>query len=336
MSLEIKFVKSRSDMINFLNLPKFIYGHQKFCPPTTPLQIPNSTHYQFFLALENNQPVGRVAAIINSRYIEPDTGFFGALEAIQQPAVGRELLRNAEEWLAAQKIKRIVGPATMNTNQQVGVLIKGFEEPPTPFIPYNPPYYQDLVEGFGFHKLTDLLSYSYSLKQKIPPFLKKIARRAKQKTGLTLRSLNTFYLRPNVQAIQYILNEAMINNWGYIPLTSREISSLVYYCLSKGDPSLASIITMGKKPAAFSLCLPVTRSGLRARMAFLAVVPAFRMLGLESLLITRTIEIVQSRGHSTLEISQVDEKNEAMQKIITKFSCPLIKCHRVYQKNIDG
>ncbi|MEW6425147.1 MAG: GNAT family N-acetyltransferase [Bacillota bacterium] len=333
---EIKVVQTRRELGEFLNLPKSIYGCEQYCPTPVPLETLNHARYRFFLALENGRPVGRVAAILDSRYKEQDTGFFGGFEAIRKPAVSSELLSNAEAWLAAQKVKRIIGPATFNTNQQVGLLIEGFDEPPTPFIPYNPPYYQELIEGRGFRKKTDLLSFSCSLKHAIPPFLEKIASRAAQRKGLALHVLKTFQPGRAVPIIATILNEAMANNWGYIPLTPRETCSLVNYCFRKGDPSLALFITIEKRPAAFSLCLPAGLKNHFARVAILAVVPEFRTLGLESLLIKSTVEILQKRNYSAFEISQVDENNAAMQKIIAKFPCHPTKRHRVYEKNLNS
>ncbi len=345
MSLEITTVRSHQDLFDFLNLPKAIYHCLKYCPePATPAMLnpfslpPGRFLYQYFLAFENGRPVGRVAAIIDLQYREPDTGFFGAFETIEQPVVARELLNRAENWLRAHRRKRMVGPATLNTNQQVGLLIEGFEEPPAPFIPYNPPYYQRLIEECNFSKLIDLLSFAGSLKQAIPSPLSKIAGRAAQKKGLAMRAVNPFQLRQDVFLITCILNEAMADNWGYIPLTPGEILNLLNYCFAKGDPSLALIIMIEKKPAAFSLSLPADKENHenhRARLALLAVVPKFRTLGLESLLVTTTVQVLQERNYSTLEMSQVDENNSAMIKIIKKFPCRLIKRHRVYQKNIE-
>lgn len=334
MPLEIKVVQSRKDFFDFLNLPQSIYLDDQYSPPALPLETLQRVPHQLFLALERGQPVGRIAALLEPRSKEPDTGFFGALETIRQPAVAAALIQNAAAWLAAQKRKRMIGPATFNTNQQVGLLIAGFDEPPAPGIPYNPPYYQELMEGCGFQKLTDLLSFSWSLNQAIPPPLDRIASRAAQRKGLVLRPVNPFNFSQDVQIITHILNQGMARNWGYLPLTFGETHSLVNYCLAKGDPSLALIITIKKQPAAFSLCLPADRRYPFPRMAFLAVVPEFRALGYETLLFKRTLEILQRRNYLKLEASQIDENNSAMIKIIQKFSFLPIKRHRVYEKKI--
>ncbi|MCL6448695.1 MAG: GNAT family N-acetyltransferase [Armatimonadetes bacterium] len=335
MALEIKAVQSHRDFFDFLHLPGAIYRDEPYSPPPLPLEILSRLRYRLFLARENGLPVGRVAAIVDPFAKETDTGFFGAFEISgRQPDVARKLLENAENWLAAQKIKKIVGPATFNTNQQVGLLIEGFDQPPTPSIPYNPPFYQELLEGAGFYKFTDLLSFHFSLKQRIPPVFDRSAARAARRKGLVLRSLNALTWRQDVQTITLILNRGMADNWGYVPLSFRETHSLVNYCFTKGDPSLVLIVTLEKKPAAFSLCLPAGPECPFPRMAFLVVIPEFRASGLESLLIKKTVEILQLRNCPAVEASQVDENNPAMLKIIQRLQFSLVKRHRVYAKTI--
>jgi len=334
MALEIKAVQSRRDYFDFLHLPGLVYRNEQYSPPPLPLEILSRLRFCFFLARENGRPVGRVAAVIDPLTKEPETGFFGAFEVSgRRPDVAGELLAGAENWLAAQAVKRIVGPATFNTNQQVGLLIEGFQVPPAPSIPYNPPDYRELIEGAGWQKFTDLLSFHYSLKQGVPPVFERIAARAACRQGLVLRSLNARRTRrEDAQMIALILNRGMADNWGYIPLGAREAGSMVDYCLTRGDPSLALLAVIEKKPAAFLLCLPAGPACPFPRIAFLAVVPEFRGAGLESLLIKKTLETLLPRNYPVVEISQVDENNSPMLKILEKIQLSAVKRHRVYEK----
>ena len=236
--------------------------------------------------------------------------------------------------MIAQGAEEITGPVTFNTNQQVGLLIEGFEEPPQPFIPYNPPYYQRLVEGCGFTKLNDLLSYKYPADRGLPAAINRVAARASQKTGLRLRSLNVTRLSREVETIRLILNEAMAENWGYIPLSRQEVEGMLYFCLSRGDPSLVLTIYVDSEPAAFSMSLPGSASYC-ARFALLAVVPRFRLKGLETLLFQKTQSVISSKGCKMVEASQISENNLPMLKLIPKLeNCRLIKRHRFYRKDL--
>ena len=41
------------------------------------------------------------------------------------------------------------GPENMCVNDDIGLLIQGFETPPMIMMPYNPPYYARLAEAYG-------------------------------------------------------------------------------------------------------------------------------------------------------------------------------------------
>ncbi len=342
MSINIKVIGTRHELLDFAYFPVRIYRQEKRRPWTTPDEMlymlssrnPNwlKAKYKCFLAVDSGQVVGRLAAIYDPR--TPETGFFGALEAKDLDEAAEKLFEAAEGWLTAQGAKEITGPATFNTNQQVGLLIEGFDEAPQPFIPYNPPYYRRLVEGCGFTKLNDLLSYHYPAGQGIPASVNRVAGRAAQKAGLLMRSLNVTRLYGEAETIRFILNESMAENWGYIPMSHQEVEGMLYFCLSRGDPSLVLTIYMDSEPAAFSMTLPGNARRC-ARFALLAVVPRFRFKGLEALLFQKTQSVILSKGYKTVEASQISENNLPMLKLIPKLeNCRLIKRHRFYRKDL--
>jgi GNAT superfamily N-acetyltransferase len=341
MSIIIKTVQSRSDIFNFINLPRLIFSQDERYPsqlaqaanPLTSRTL-KRVHARLFLALENDRPVGRIAAVIDPYSREPETGFFGAFESIDRLSAARQLFSYAERWLAERKIKKIIGPATFNTNEQVGFLIEGFNEPPSPFLPYNPPYYQGLAEDCGYEKFTDLLSYYYPITKGIPSIIERIAGRAAQKEELIIHSLDKFGLVREAEMAKIALNCSMAENWGYIPFSFQEMRSLLNYCFQQSEPSLALVITAKNDPAAFSLCFPATGVNPYPRLGLLGVVEKYRGAGLESLLIKKTVNYLLAYGYETLEISQIDEKNLSMTKIINRFVAGPCKRHRVYQKTI--
>lgn len=348
MSITITPVRTRKDFLDFAHFSTKIYEKGMFQPWTAPSQMlqtlsplrnPSWHHAQCqcFVAIEDGQPAGRIASVIDSRNARPQTGFFGAFEAVERQEAAEKLFSAAEEWLASFGVKKMLGPATFNTNQEVGLLIEGFEESPQPFIPYNPPYYQGLVEGCNLNKLTDLLSFHCALTQDACSVLDRIANRALQKKGLVVRPLNIARLSREAEIVRSILNQSMASNWGYIPLSLPETGVLLNYCVTNGDLSLVLVATINSEPAAFSFWLPGTlKTNYCARAAIFAVVPQFRNRGLESVLIKKSIETLLDKGYKAVEISQVEEKNSLMLKIIAKLSNrqPPTKRHRVYQKDI--
>ncbi|MER3329180.1 MAG: hypothetical protein RIF34_06325, partial [Candidatus Kapaibacterium sp.] len=115
---------------------------------------------QLFLAYEGKEIVGRIAGITNANHnaIHNDkVGFFGFFESTNNQEVANKLFDEAVKWLKSKGMTDIRGPVNPSTNDEVGLLIDAFDMPPVILMTYNPPYYQQLIENYGFKKEKDLL-----------------------------------------------------------------------------------------------------------------------------------------------------------------------------------
>ncbi|NDJ62737.1 MAG: N-acetyltransferase, partial [Chloroflexi bacterium] len=116
---------------------------------------------EFFTAWRGGEIVGTIAAYINHRHNQfhnEQIGWFGAFETINDQAVSDALLTTASDWVRAQGYHALRGPQTFSPHDECGLLIDGFTRPVL-LMPYNPPYYQALVEQAGFHKAKDVYSF---------------------------------------------------------------------------------------------------------------------------------------------------------------------------------
>ena len=114
---------------------------------------------EYFLAERNGDVVGRIAAINNRAHIDyyhDTTGFFGFFECVDDQAVASALFAAAAAWLKGKKLTVMRGPTSFSTNDECGLLVEGFDTPPTLLNPHNPAYYVRLVEGAGFVKTKDM------------------------------------------------------------------------------------------------------------------------------------------------------------------------------------
>ena len=106
--------------------------------------------------------VGRIAGIVNhehNRHYQERRGFFGFFECINDRAVAHALFDTVRSWLAERNIRALRGPMNPSLNYEVGLLIEGFDDPPTFMMTYNPKYFADLIESYGFVKAHDLYAY---------------------------------------------------------------------------------------------------------------------------------------------------------------------------------
>ena len=143
---------------------------------------------------------------------------------IEDYPVAEALLNTAVNWAKERGLKKITGPENYSTNETCGLLIDGFERPPTLMMPYSKPYYRDYLERFGFEKEMDLLSYiiyTKDLPERLAKLSPKILERLNQH-GITIRRINLNKFQEEIDKIIKIYNLAWEKNWGFVPMTEAE------------------------------------------------------------------------------------------------------------------
>lgn len=169
MSLEVKAVNNFHKMMAFVRIPNTLPAYKEMGVQAPPDRIENYNDMSnpvhrhlktaYFIALRDNEPVGRIAAIKDFLNPGAGTGFFGCFECENDAEAASNLITGARRWLIENGCNKLIGPATFNTNQQVGLLIEGIEQGPQIMLPFNPPYYKELLEKSGLSKITDLVTF---------------------------------------------------------------------------------------------------------------------------------------------------------------------------------
>lgn len=349
----------------FFGLAREIYRRDRFWTPMPqdseqvmfdPRANPLLRHVnvELFLALDKDRPVGRIAAITDELLADKKVGLFGCFEAVEDPEVARMLFEAVAENLTSRGKQQIQGPATINTSGQVGLQISGFEYPPQAMMPYNPAYYQGLVEQNGFEKLLDL--YAYPWTPKATRDRKKfgaVAKRAARIPGIKIRPINLSDPVGEGKRLAEVHNESMTKQWGYVPMDYEEGAYFLAGMRSYADPELLTFCEVAGKVVGVCLIMPDLGPGIRAarrsffpfmnhlvrsdslRVAVLGVVPEYRLKGVVALLIERAIDTALRRGYRRGELSLIMDSNDQMNKIITSNVVDRAsKTYRIYTKNI--
>src|SRR5918912_407820 len=166
MSIEVRPVHSRSELMRFIKLPWRLYRDS---PRWVPPLISERKHHldrdknpffqhaeaEYFLAWRDGEPVGRITAHVDQRFNEFQNnrwGMFGFFECERDPALAGALLDTAESWLRERERDRMVGPLDFSTNHECGVLVEGHEFRPQILENWHHPYYRALLEGQGMTK----------------------------------------------------------------------------------------------------------------------------------------------------------------------------------------
>ena len=165
-------VESKADLKAFIDLPRRLYaGHkgytahlnterqEAYSPKKNPLF--QHVEVQFFLARRAGKVVGRISAQIDKAYLEryqDSTGHIGSIVAEDDQAIFQALFKEAEAWLRARGMIRATGPFSLSVNEEVGLLVWGFDSRSILLVPWDPPYAGPRVEACGYAKIKDLYS----------------------------------------------------------------------------------------------------------------------------------------------------------------------------------
>lgn len=203
-TLAIRPVKTAADTNQFIRFLWTIYeGNPHWVPPLWMdrrklMDRKKNPFYQhadaeFYLAEREGVVVGRIAAIVNHNHNKEHkdkVGFFGFFECINDRSVAHALLDKAAEFLRQRGMDTMRGPASPSVNDEYGLLVDAFDKSPVVLMPYNPPYYIDLLESYGLAKAKDLYSYILSQETVYSEKLKRVNTAVKQRYGLTIRTMN--------------------------------------------------------------------------------------------------------------------------------------------------
>jgi hypothetical protein len=241
-SVSIRPVRTRRDLKRFVKVP--FHLHRDSPQWVAPLifermqfldrkKNPWFEHgeAEYFVAERDGEPVGRITAQLDRRWDESQGGndaMFGFFETAEDPAVAAALLDAATEWAAARGRSRILGPMDFTTNDEVGILIEGYELRPMILENWHPPYYRTLLEGQGFGKAMDLLMWELelgSLKEgeRFDPSIHAAAEKALKDEGVLIRNISLRNLADEMRRFSEVYNEAWADNWGFVPATDAEI-----------------------------------------------------------------------------------------------------------------
>lgn len=240
-SVSIRPVRTRRERKRFVKVPFHLHrGRPQWVAPLVfermqfldPGKNPYFEHaeVELFVAERDGEPVGRISAQVDARWDEHQGGrdaMFGFFEASDDAEVVRALFAAATEWAAGKGRERLLGPMDFTTNDELGILIEGFERRPMILEPWHPPFYAERIEAEGFAKAMDLLMWELelgSLKEgeRFDPSIHTAARKALEDEGIAIRHMRKRDMAAEVRSFMDVYNEAWGDNWGFVPVTDAE------------------------------------------------------------------------------------------------------------------
>jgi GNAT superfamily N-acetyltransferase len=373
--IRVEPVTNKKQLATFIDFPHELYkGDPNYVPELfiaqrdllTPGKHPFHEHssLQAFLAFDDKNKVkGRIAAIQNNNhnsFNKTNDGFFGFFDAVNDSTVATALFDKAKEWVIAKGHHNLIGPVNPSTNEPIGLLVDGFDKPPVTMMTYNKPYYVQLVENYGFDKLTDLYAYDIktnTVNERSVKLKEALLKRLEQK-GITIRSINLKDYKNEVNKVREIYNSAWDKNLGFVPMTEKEFNYLAKDLKMILDKDFCLVAEHNGKMIGFALAVPDVNQvqkklkrgrllpfgivqlllGLKkidyVRIITLGVVEEYRRLGVEACFYAEIIQNAARKNITGGEASWVLENNELMNKAMENINGRIYKTYRLYQKSI--
>jgi hypothetical protein len=367
--IEVVEVRSQKDLNDFIRFPLTLYAKDPFYVP--PLIKEMQKHFseknpfflhskvKFFFAGKNGIIEGRIVSIINHRHVEfhkEKVGFFGFYESTNNQEAATALLDKVSEVLRKNGMDIMRGPMSFSTNEECGFLMEGFNTNPLLMTPYNPPYYNDLMEKYGMRKERDLYAYILDIPGELPKKIIRVADIA-AKSGIHVRPVQKKNFSREMQIFKDVYNSAWEKNWGFIPLTDEEVSYLANNLRPVVVPDMTLIAEKDNEPVGFMGLLPDFNFVLKhmhgkmnplsivkalyyskkikdLRLLLLGIKAEYRNKGVDALLFREGFKGVKKGGYKRVEFSWILEDNIPTQRLVEMIGGRLYKKYRIYEKRL--
>lgn len=370
--ITIKEIQTPDDIKQFVLFPWRIYKNDKnWVPPLirdqcnffNPEKNPYYRHSKVLLlmAYRDEEPVGRLSVHENTQHVKKyneKIGFFGFFECIDDFEVTKVLFDYGKNWLKKLGYEKMRGPTNFSINGEYSLLVKGFDSPPVILMTYNPPYYEKLLQQYGFKTSQEMYAYQMYTETGLPPdIITKADTAVKNHPEFKIRKMVKRNLVQETKIVQKIYNEAWDENWGSVPFSDKEILAMAHELRPILDEDIAYIGEVNGKPIGFSLSIPDANQVLKVangrlfpfgllkmllkkrhingvRVLVMGVLKQYRHHDYDKVFYTKTYEEGRKKGYLYAEGSLINETNTPMRHVLEKLGAKIYKTYRMYDINI--
>lgn len=297
---------------------------------------------RWILKDDKGRLAGRIAAFVNKKYKtkgdEQPTGGVGFFDCIHNQEAASLLFDTAKAWLAEKGMGAMDGPINFGERDRWwGLQVKGFVNPPYG-MNYNPPYYQELFETYGF--LPFFQQYCFALKVKDQVQEKFYARHAALAADPDYKALHVDKNRLAKFAADFaiVYNKAWSTHGGGKDMSKEQAlllfnkmkpvmdEKIVWFAYYKDDP-IACWLNLpelnqyfkhmngkfGLLQKLYFLWLKMTGACRKFTGLAFGVVPEFQGKGVDAFMIMEGAKIIQHKlGYDDYEMQWIGDFNPKM------------------------
>jgi hypothetical protein len=373
----LKEVRTWLDRKAFLNVPRIIYRNDDtwVCPLDREIESifdPERNTYfnhgeasRWILYDHRRQLMGRVAAFIDHNTChrhDQSTGGMGFFECIDSQEAARLLFDAARSWLEERGMEAMDGPINFGeTDKYWGLLVDGYTHPSYE-IAYNPPYYQELFESYGFQTYFKQEGFHLDVREALPPRFERIAQRVASNPDYSFEHFRWKDADRYIRDFVAVFNVAWASfKENFEPLEVSYIKKTLLKAKAIIDEEFIWIAYAREEPVAIYLMYPDVNQILkqlngrltlpamlkflylksrktmtRARGVLMGVIPAYQNRGIEAGIILNLVRVFEKKPHYTeIEFSWVGDFNPKMRKIFISVGSKSVKHYITYRYLFD-
>lgn len=271
--------------------------------------------------------IGRIAAFVSDKYTNKDdtfpVGCCGFFDCINDQTAANLLFDTAKKWLVEKGMQAMDGPVNFGERDKWwGLMVEGFEQEPMYGISFNPAYYEQLFDRYGFQNFYNQYYYQIRVASKLSEKFEERYNRFVAKKDYTTRHADKNNLNKSAKDFSIIYNLAWAQHDG-----GKEISyeaavklfnkmkpildeKLVWFAYYKDEP-IGMWINIpdlnqyfkyfngkfGLLQKLWLLLLKITKPSRKMNGVAFGIVPKFQALGIDAFVIFSGALVIQKEGH---------------------------------------
>ncbi len=373
-NIEIKEVKTKSDINRFIAFPDKLYKENPYRVPQLhsferkTLMREKNPAFEFcdakyWLAYKDGKIVGRIAGIVHHKSNEiwkEKNVRFGWIDFIDDYEVSATLIGTVEDWAKSMNMEAVHGPLGFTDMDLEGMLVEGFDEIATQATLYNYPYYPVHLERLGYKKDVDWVQQEVKVPKKVPERVKRISDLVLKKYDLRiLEAKKPKQLLPYAKKMFYTLNDTFQHLYGYVPLNDKQIEKytkdyfsmidtrFVCFILDKNDdvmafgisiPSLSKALQKAKGklfPFGFIHILKALKKNDTIDMLLQGVKQDYLKKGVAAIFFNKLMQAYIDNGYKTAISSHALETNKSAIQIFDAYDTRQHLRRRIYLKKLN-
>lgn len=288
---------------------------------------------------DSGKAIGRIAAFVNKKYKqEQPTGGIGFFECVNDQPAANFMLDHAKAWLQERGMEAMDGPINFGERERWwGLLVEGFHEPLFG-MNYNPPYYRQLLEQYGFQLYFNQVCFGMRVDtQLLDKFYARHAELSKDR-GFRAEHIRKRNLDKYARDFTYIYNKAWASHGGGKELEERVVLKMFRKMKPVMDESISWFVYYKDEPVALWLNLPDLNQyfkhlngkfGLLQKLRFLwlkqfgkcdrfvglvfGIIPGFQGKGVDAYMIVEGAKVIQPAArYRNYEMQWIGDFNPKM------------------------